>query len=295
MKLFHSYKKYCLLGIALSAVAFSACKKDGNPNNLPEVDASKYAGTVDGYASSDEVYKENLVAYFPFDDNYNEVISATTPTATVGNTLVAGIKGKAASLNAGYLYYGTQFAAFWTEVFKSFTISQWVQIANNGSKRTMLFQLARPGMLTGNININLNTQARPATNTDFLGIQPVFTTVGGGTQDNANANASPKIGTMTWAHIVINYNGLTGRFNIFGNGVNIGSYSDRGVDNNLFKSYEPNEVIVGGNYNVIPGKVVNTDASFAAMTGNVDEIRIYNTVLPDAIVKALYNLGVAGK
>jgi hypothetical protein len=295
MKKFNSYKKYCLLGIALSAVAFSACKKDGNPNKLPDADAAKYAGTIDGYSSSDEVYPENLVAYFPFDENYNEKVSGTAPTITAGSTLVAGVKGQAASLNAGYLYYGTQFAGFRTDVFKSFTISQWVQISNNGSKRTMLFQLARPGMFNGSININLNTNSRPASNTDFIGIQPVFSTVGGGTQDNLNADASPKIGPTTWAHIVLTYNGATGRFNIFGNGVNIGSYSDRGVGNNLFKANEPSELIIGGNYNMIPGKTVNTDVSYAPMTGKVDEIRVYNNVIPDAIVKALYNLGVAGK
>jgi hypothetical protein len=31
------------------------------------------------------------------------------------------------------------------------------------------------------------------------------------------------------------------------------------------------------------------------MTGKIDEVRIYNISLPDAHIKALYNLGVAKK
>ncbi len=289
------YKKYCVLGLALTAATLSACKKDGNPNNLPELDASVYAGTIGGYKTSDEIFKDNLVAYFSFDDTYAEKFSNTIPTSKTGDSFVAGFRGKALDLNAGYLYYGTQLAALKTDVFKSFTISQWVQIANNGSKRTMLLTIARHGNLQGSLNINLNTNARPATNTDFIGIQPVFATVGGGTQDNVNANASPKIVAGTWINIVLSYNGLTGRFNIIANGINVGSYSDRGTGNNLFKSYEPGELIIGANYNLIPGKTVNTDVAYAAMTGKVDEIKIYNAFIPDAIVKAMYDLTIANK
>ena len=68
-----------------------------------------------------------------------------------------------------------------------------------------------------------------------------------------------------------------------------------GVDNNLFNAYEPSEVIIGSNYNGIPGKAVNSDVSFAPMTGQIDEIRIFNRALPDAQIKSLFNLGKANK
>lgn len=292
MKFSTLYRKCGILGILFTVVALSACEKDGNPNNLPELDPNDYAGTVGGFRYSDEIFPENLVAYFSFDDTYEEKFSKATPTSKTGDAFVAGFKGKAVDLNAGYLYYGTQLNALKTDVFKSFTISQWVQIANNGSKRTMLFTIARPGVLQGSLNINLNTQS---TNANFLGIQPVFATVGGGTQDNLNANVSPKFGAGNWVNIVLSYNGATGRFNIIANGVNVGSYSDRGVGNNLFKSYEPSELIFGANYNLVPGKQVNADAAYARMTGKIDEVKIYNAFIPDPIVKAMYELSLAGK
>jgi hypothetical protein len=157
----------------------------------------------------------------------------------------------------------------------------------------MLFQLARPGMFTGSINFALNTNA--ATTVDNLTIQPTFTTVGGGTQDNLNNAIKPKTSISDWTHIMLTYNGNTGVFDIWTDAVKVGGFPNRGVGNNLFKANEPNEIIIGSNYNGIPGKSVSTDVSFAPMTGQLDELRIYNIAVPDAHVKALFNLGKANK
>ncbi len=284
---------FILAGLLLTG---SACKKDGNPNNLPSVSADQYAGKIDGYSSSDEVFPENLVAYWSFDDTKSEQKSGTAPTQTANDAFVAGgVRGKAISLTAGYLYYANQFSAFKTDSLKSFTISTWVKILNNGSKRTMLLQLARPGLFTGNINFHLNTQSFPASNTSTLRIQPTFATVGGGTQDNLNSSLSPTIGADKWTHILLTYNGTTGVFDIWADAVKVGAFPNRGVGNNLFKSNEPSEFIIGSNYNGIPGKTVSADVSIAPMTGQIDEIRIYNKALPDAFIRALFNLGKANK
>lgn len=295
MKFSNSYKKGWVLGLAVIATTFSACEKTDNPNNLPEVDPSAYAGKIDGYNSADEIYPSNLKAYWSFDDTKNELKSASAPTQTANDTFISGVKGKAIKLTAGYLYYAKQFDALKTDALKSFTISVWVQILNNGSKKTMLMQVARPGVFDGSLDFRLNTNSYPATTTDKLSVGPRFTTVGGGSQDNLNATLNPKIGADVWTHLVLTYDGTTGIFKEWANGVDIGSYNNRGTGNNLFKSYEPGEFIIGANYNLIPGKTVNADANFVAMTGSVDELRIYNTVLPDAHIKALYKLGLAGK
>lgn len=295
MKFLPSYKKCSLLAIA-AATLFASCKKDGNPNKLPPVSPDDYVGLIDGYSSSDEIFPDKLVAYWTFDDTKNETKSGTAPTETANDAFVdGGVRGKALSLTEGYLFYGTQFPQFKTDSLKSFTISTWVKILNNGTKRTMLLQLARPGIFTGNINFTLNTHANPASNTDILRIQPTFTTVGGGTQDNLNNNLSPKIGMDKWTHILLTYDGTSGVFNIWADAVKVGGFPNRGTGNNLFKSYEPSEFIIGANYNTIPGRSVSANTDYVAMTGQVDEIRIYNIPLPDAHIRALYNLGKANK
>jgi hypothetical protein len=294
MKFSKTYTKNCILFLALIVMVSSSCKKDGNPNNLPDVSPADYEGKIDGFTSSEEIFPNNLVAYWSFDGTKNELKSGTAPTTTANDAFAAGgVRGQALSLNAGYLYYATQFQKFKTDSFKSFTISAWVKVLNNGSKRTMLFQLARPGIFNGNINFALNTNA--ATTVTNLTIQPTFTTVGGGMQDNLNNNLKPTISANTWTHLILTYNGATGIFDIWADAIKVGGFPNRGVGNNLFKSNEPSEVIIGSNYNGIPGKQVNTDVSFAPMTGQIDEMRIYNIAFPDAYVKALYNLGKANK
>jgi hypothetical protein len=296
MKRHRNYKSALVYCLALAVTLYTSCKKDGNPNDLPDVNPEDYVGKIDGYSSSDEIFPLNLKAHWTFDDTKNEKLSGTAPTSTANDAIVTGgVRGKALSLTGGYLYYATMFPQFKTDSLKSFSISLWTKILNNGSKRTMLFQIARPGIFNGNINFALNTQSFPASNTDVLRIQPTFTTVGGGTQDNLNNNLSPKIGMDKWTHVVLTYDGSSGVFNIWADAVKVGGFPNRGVGNNLFKSYEPNEVIIGSNYNGIPAKSVSTDVSFAPMTGQLDEIRVYNIPLPDAHIKALFNLGKANK
>ncbi len=296
MKLSNHINIQHLLILAVFAIMGVSCKKDGNPNNLPSVSTASYEGKIDGYTSSNEVFPENLIAYWSFDDTKSELVTGTAPTTSANDSYVTGgVRGKALSLAAGYLYFPVQFQKFKVDSLKSWTISTWVKILNNGSKRTMLFQLARPGIFNGNINFALNTQSFPAATTNTLRIQPTFTTIGGGTQDNLNSTLSPTIGMDKWTHLVLTYDGTTGVFNIWADAVKVGAFSNRGVGNNLYKSWEPSEIIIGANYNSIPGKSVSTDVTFAAMTGQIDELRIYNKTFPDAHVKALYNLGMANK
>lgn len=291
--------KHTIAGALLLTATLVSCKYDGNPNKLPSVNPADYEGKVDGFSSSDEVYPKNLVAYWSFDDTKAEMKSGKTPTASVNDSYISGgVRGKALALNAGYLHYASQFNAFKTDSLKSFTVSMWVQILNNGTKKTMAFQLARPGVFLGSLDFILETNVTPASNTDYIRIHPTFTAVGGGRQDNINAfgaqNLSPKIGATKWTHLVITYDASSGFFHLWGDGVRIGNYPSRGTGNNLFKSYEPGEVFIGGNYNTTSAPV-GSDVSFAAMTGSVDEIRVYNTPLPDAFIKALYNLGKVNK
>lgn len=271
---------------------FNACKKDGNPNNLPSVNPADYDGKIDGFASSDEVFPDKQIAYWSFDDTNNELKSGTGPTSAVNNSFIAGgVRGKALSLAAGYLHYATQFQKFKTDSLKSWSISVWVKILNNSdniNKRTMVFQMARPGNLNGNINFILNTNGFPSTNTTKLRINPTFSTVGGGTQDNLN-NVLDNTDLTQWVHIVLTYDFNTGVFNNWMNGVKVGNFPNRGIGNNSFKSWEPSELLIG-----VKGMPINADAGYAPMTGSLDEIRMYNIPLPDAFIKALYNLGKAG-
>lgn len=298
MKLYFN-KIFFFSTVAVSALLLTSCDKE-NQNNLPGVNPADYAGTIDGFKSSNEIYPKNLVAFWDFNMNTNEQKSGSAPTEMKNAVLAdGGITGKKLNLTQGYLYFAKQFSAFKTDSLKSFTISTWIQIQNNNSKKTMLLTIARPGLFLGALDFILETNRNPASVTDYIFLNPAFTAVAGGRQNNVNAfgasNTSPMIGATTWTNFVITYDFGSGTFNIWGNGVKIGNYPNRGTGNSSFKSYEPNEFIIGATYNQIPGKSVNGDTSFEAMTGSIDDIRIYNTALPDAFISALYKLGAAGK
>jgi len=71
------------------------------------------------------------------------------------------------------------------------------------------------------------------------------------------------------------------------------NFQSRGT--NTFKFTSPNEIIIGGWYNNIPGKTVTADTWTTPFTGKIDEIRVYNKLLTQAEIAALYRLGLAGR
>lgn len=290
---------YAIL-ILLIGFSFTSCRKDGNPNNLPSVSPSDYVGKIEGFDSSGQVQSDHLVAYWSFDGTEAELKTGTEPTSAANATIVdGGVTGKALELKAGYLYFAHQFPAFDTS-FKSFTISEWVQIQNNGSTPTQTFNLAKPGELWGYIDFFLETGQNQPSDTNNLVVHPRFLDQNGGLQDNLNANwlssyQSPTIPPGKWTHLVITYDHASNNFQIWGNGVKIGAVDYQNRAQNYFTCNQPNEVIIGGWYNNIPGKEVTTDTWTTAMTGKIDEIRVYDKALGDADIVALYKLGRAGQ
>jgi hypothetical protein len=298
------YKIFKLLlgaGIIIPTLLVS-CSKD-NPNKLPSVSVAEFGSKIEGFDSSGEVAPANLVAYWNFDGNQNETISGTAPTAASNVAYINnGVRGKGLALNNGYLYYASQIPNLGASL-KSFTILGWVQILNNGSTPTQVFTLARPGQFWGNINLLLETGQHPASDTSDLVVHPDYWS-GTGTQDNLNANwnpdgpntyVSPTIGANKWVQIGVTYDSSSNTLQVWGNGRRIGttSYQQRGTA--YYSPTFPAEVIIGAWYNNIPGKQVTTDTWTVPMVGSVDEIRVYNTALGAADIKALYELGVAGK
>lgn len=298
----NKYGIQLLLPAVIGLIMLGGCKK-GNPNNLPSVSPSDFAGKIQGFDSSGQVASDHLVAYWNFDGNQNETISGIAPTASSKIAYIPnGVRGQAISLDSGYLYYATQIPALGASLH-SFTVLEWVQILNNGSTPTMTFQLARPGNLWGNINFLLETGQHPASDTSDLVVHPSYFD-GNGTQDNLNASwapdgagtyYSPTIGANKWVQVGVTYDSSANTIQVWSNGRRIGttSYQNRGT--NYYKPTLPDELIIGGWYNNIPGKTVTSDTWTVPMKGNIDEIRVYNEALGAADILALYQLGAAGK
>lgn len=302
MNILNKYKVQIFLSALVGITLLSGCKK-GNPNNLPSVSPKDFEGKIQGFDSSGEVAPDHLVAYWNFDGNQNEMISGIAPTSSSNVSYIdKGVRGQAIALDSGYLYYASQIPALGASLH-SFTILEWVQIQNNGKNSTQIFQLARPGNVTGNINFVLETNDYPVSNTDTLIVHPTYFD-GGGTQDNLNAAwnpdgpntfFTPKIGASVWTQVGVTYDSAANNIQVWANGKRIGttSYQHRGTA--YYTPTVPDEVIIGGWYTNIPSSMIPADPGKKAMVGNVDEIRIYNEALGAADILALYQLGAAGK
>ena len=300
-------KKVTKSAWAIAAVVLLAgvgCKGKNNDIVLPD---------INGYASSDAVAAASLVAYWPLDGAGNEKKTNTAPTASVNATYGTGIKGQSVTLNGGYLYYASPLGALATN--QPFTLSAWIQVANNGLNGGnppannfpySYFQSTMPGQLFGNLTAMVEAGSYLVPN-DTLVLKSIYKDFNGGTQDNINNygiagteyKVVKKAGTNQWVHVVTTYNpaGGTGAqsvFRIYADNVLVSNtnFENRGV--NSFK-YTAGEVIIGGWYNNIPGKTVSADTWTQPFKGKIDEVRLYKKLLTADEITALMNLGLAGR
>lgn len=83
-------------------------------------------------------------------------------------------------------------------------------------------------------------------------------------------NSTPQMLAGRWYHVAGTYDGSMMR--IYINGVEVGASAYSGV-------------IEGGNYDLNIGKIAYTSGGFRYFDGNIEEVRIWNTALPQAQIK----------
>jgi len=295
-------KLLSLLVVAIAA-SFTSCK---NEEPLPP---------IGGYNTADEVASANLIAYWGLNGNGVEAKSSTNPSSSTNVTWVDGVKGKAAKMNAGFLKYPS--IASLTTVNGSITISCWAKISNTkivaGGVSTIspIFTLTGgPNTGIGNLSLFGNTHELTTSDSIQLKAEYHFKMPDGTSSFNGDCvnvikqeswmdathtwNAN-KIGGK-WAHIVWVWDGATANTRIYVNGVKISNSAWESRNNNVampFALFTPSYPVIGATWSVAEG--TNSDAWNAALKGEVDEIRVYNKLLPTADIGALYELEKAGR
>jgi hypothetical protein len=290
------------LALSLTITALTSCSSSSD--SLPP---------IGGYNSASEVAASSLKAYWPLNGDGKESISNTAPTTTVATTYVTGIKGQAASFNAGYMAYPSIAALNTTS--GSVSISCWAFLSNNKANPTAvsstspIFSLTRTGEAFGNLNLMAETHG--LVTSDSIQMKAIFrikkadgTEFGGDAvnmtkqeswMDNTHTWNANKIGGK-WAHVVYIFDGPTATNKIYVNGVKI-SNSAWEVRNGgaafPLNHFTPTRPVIGALETVVNG--TNTDTWNAALKGKVDELRIYDKTLTTAEIGALYELEKAGR
>jgi hypothetical protein len=291
---------YLIMGLLATAGAcFVSCNKDDD--NLP---------AIDGYNNSDEVSSTNLVAHWTFDDNTNETISNTAASKTYGTVgTTAGQIGNALQLTKGAVVYPAIPALNTANALNNFTVSLWVNVANNKKEAnegfTSFFGLIPTGATDVWPDVMAGAEtARHLAASDTLELKNILNThpAGGGNslQDNvATVNAGKGsffMGAKKWSHYVLTWDGTTHQFKIYANGTSVGGYDDRGTTGVEIMAVPVQAVF---------GSLASSDIGFTGApaqqtwnpwaTASIDDVRVYNTVLAEKDITALFNLGTASR
>ena len=285
-------------GIMCSMITLVSC--DDDDKSLPK---------IDGYNNSNEVAEENLVAHWPFDNTNKERISSTDASDDFGTVgFEDGQIGEALKLTQGALVYPSITAINGENSLASFTVSLWVKVKNTKKTAspyaTAFFSLAYSDDtdIWGNINMLAET-AWHLPSSDTLVLKPLFKTLleeGTALHDNISTEngevGAHFMGANRWAHFVATWNGTTHMFEIYGDGEKVGGYSNRGDGAPPLKMRTPVQAVFGSlAYSDIGFEDAPAERGIPMATASIDDVRVFNTVLSEAEITALFNLGVAGR
>lgn len=273
--------KHVLLftSIVGGSILISSCYK--------KFDASSYAPALNigGYTSASAIATSNLVGYWPFNGSTVETVSNNAGTNT-GTSFANGIKGQALQgANNSYVVYNTPPAI---QSLHSFTVSLWVNSPQNTNGIVGLLDIANAGNFWGNLVIFFEN---------------------GGTATSANlkihvnnAGADAWLGNYaisnpwnTWMNIAVTYDATTSTFKVYVNGSIIATQAQPGFGPLVFQN--ASKMVIGTvQFQTTPSLNGGTTQPWASyLTGQVDEVRIYNVALSASDLGSLVKLEGRGK
>jgi len=274
-------KKGWLPVIMICSIVFTSCYKKFDPNSYNP------PFTINGYTSSDEIGAGHLVGYWSFDGNNTDAVSGTTGTS-VGTSFAGGFKGQAykGALNSYVLSAPSTGIAS----MQSFTVSEWVNTPAPSTGILDFFTLSNTTHFWGNIEMFFENGS-----TNASGKLRVHIFQGG----NDNTYALDGIPNLfdRWINITVTYDATTSTCTVYVNGTKAGSGPAGGVTGPLSFGDVGNIVFGTTQFNTAPSQTSATTAqSWASwMTGQLDEVRVYNTALEQSAIQALLILQGKGK
>ena len=315
---------YFFAGVMLlSAGLITSCKKDSNTPDpgLPP---------IGGYSSSDSVSANNLVAKWSFENNLNESKNNLTGVGTNVN-YTAGKKGQAwqgSSTAPSYAIYtspasiaaslGSYSIAFW---MNSDSMKLPLAAPTQGHGAQGLFTIVDAAGFWGGVNLFIENRSPADNDTLKLKLLVHNNRTGVIWQDQSPILRIPGA-LKTWIHVVLTYDGGTGKFTAYINGaqggkleipygpVTTGSYtqyaSDPGDINNTMGAPIQGAVqlpvstqIALGTFQFTTTPALNTGGTqqpwATTYAGQMDEFRVYKSALSSSEVSALFQLETAGR
>lgn len=280
-------KKYIINGLflfsALSSMLFTSCyKKFDTKSYQPEF-------TINGFTSSSAIGDGSLVGYWAFEGSYIDSVSKTAGTG-VSTSFTPGIVGQSLQgVNNGYVLSDL------TDGIKnlsSFTVDFWI---NNPMPAGVFSPFCVAGTDVGwqgilNFYFDNNTSNSSNFKLHY-------------TDDQTTPNEQwLTLGALSnpwnsWVNIAVTYNATSSTFNLYQGGTLVLSQTISGLGNLVLPATASNII-----FGALPSETtppVGTDTApqdwQGFLTGQLDEVRVYNKALTQTELQALIILQGKGK
>ena len=256
---------------------------------LKKFDPSSYAPplNIGGYTSVKQIAAANLVGYWSFNGTLIDSVSNTVGTAT-GTTFTTGFEGQAlqGALN-GYVLATPSTAI---KSLQSFTTTLWVNTPPPSTGIIGFFSLANTNNFWGNIemffeNGSVNTNGK------------VRVHITQGTNDYTYAVDNVQNLFGSWVNIAFSYDATSSTCTLYVNGSSVSSGTIGGLTGALNFTTVGKLVFGCVQFQTTPSQTSGTGSQPWAsyLTGQLDEVRVYNKALAPTDISALVALESKGK
>jgi len=267
--------------IALAfAVGLSSCYKKFDPKSYQP------PFTINGYSSVSEIGAGSLAGYWAFDGSYIDSVSKTAATG-VGTSFTGGFKGQALQgADKGYVISDIPNAI---KNLSSFTIDYWIKTPQNTSGILAPIVISRNDQFWGALDMfyeNGSTATSGNLKVHFNGQSEVWFT---------NGNVSNP--WNTWINIALTYDAASSTFTLYQGGSAIATTQASGLGNLVFPATATKIIFGTEQFQATPslGTAGGAQPWAAYLTGQMDEMRIYNKALSASDIQALIVLQGKGK
>lgn len=274
-------KILAILLLAGTALSLPSCYKKFDPTTYQP------AFTVNGYTSVAEIGQGNLVGYWAFDGSYVDSVSKTAGTGK-GTSFTAGFKGQA--LQGALDGYVLAPASNAIKNLQSFTITEWVKTPPPSTGIISIFSLVHPEKFWGNIDIFFENGS-----TNTSGKVRVHVFAGGDDRTYAVDGVANLFNN--WVNLAVTYDAASSTFRLFVNGSQVNFGKVNNVSGPLSFTNVGNIVFGAPQFQTTPSQTTNTGSqSWASfLTGQLDEVRVYNKALAESDLQAMTVLQGKGK
>ena len=263
------------------------------------------APPIDGYDNSNQVGKDSLIAHWSFDVDNEEDISTKQPDLAVKATsLSAGVIGKAVSFDTGYLVFNDLPVFTHPDTLKSFTVSLWVNSANFTGMMSSFYQMTSKVFpdIWGQVQMGANTHWGKGG--DTLALDGRLIQINGtGVHDDGFWDPAPGdfMGANKWSLLTITYDGLS-TLTYYGNGQVVDTRTTSVVTApETFILQQPDMTVLIGTFAFTDDGFTNSYSAAShqwaghGIKASLDDIRVFRAALSTDQIKALYDLGQAGR